>query len=110
VFQLNFMAGAADEGFGSKYSDAKIFRAAAARLDELERENAALKSEVEFLHLRRGQLVIERDKAREALNDLVSWFVRPKLSGPVWMIAAGENGADGAVDAARAALAGSGEK
>jgi hypothetical protein len=43
VFQLNFMAGAADEGFGSKYSDAKIFRAAAARLSELERENARLR-------------------------------------------------------------------
>jgi hypothetical protein len=47
VFQLNFMAGAADEGFGSKYSDAKIFRAAAARLDELERENARLRAALE---------------------------------------------------------------
>jgi hypothetical protein len=80
------------------------------KIDELERENARLKSEVEFLHLRRGQLVIERDKAREVLGDLVSWFTTPNVSGRVWIIPAGERGADDAVNAARAALAGSGEK
>jgi hypothetical protein len=31
-------------------------------------EVARLKSEIEFLHLRRGQLCIERDRAREALE------------------------------------------
>jgi hypothetical protein len=39
---------------------------AADRLEALDAENKRLKSEVEFLHSRRGQLVIERDKAREA--------------------------------------------
>jgi len=90
--------------------DTEYLRRLMANIAELERENAALKSEVEFLHLRRGQLVIERDKAREALGDLVSWFTTPQVGGQVWMIPAGERGADGAVNAARAALAGSGEK
>jgi len=44
---------------------------AADRIEELERGNAKLKDEVEFLHLRRGQLVIERDKAREALDETI---------------------------------------
>jgi hypothetical protein len=46
-------------------------RLAADRLSEMDAENKRLKSEVEFLHLRRGQLVIERDKAREALNETI---------------------------------------
>ena len=77
---------------------------AASRLSEMDAEIKRLKSEVEFLHLRRGQLVIERDKAREALADLTSWFTLPMISGKVWIIPAGERGADDAVNAARAAL------
>jgi hypothetical protein len=83
---------------------AETLRAAADRLSEMDAENKRLKSEVEFLHLRRGQLVIERDKVREALTDLVSWFTLPMISGKVWIIPAGERGADDAVNAARAAL------
>ena len=83
---------------------AQVARAAASRLSEMDAEIKRLKSEVEFLHLRRGQLVIERDKAREALADLTSWFTLPMISGKVWIIPAGERGADDAVNAARAAL------
>ena len=84
--------------------EAANLRAAASRIEEMDAENKRLKSEVEFLHLRRGQLVIERDKAREALADLTSWFTLPMISGKVWIIPAGERGADDAVNAARAAL------
>lgn len=44
---------------------------------------------------------------REALVDLVSWFTKPVQgqNGMVWVIPAGEQGADDAVSAGRAALA-----
>jgi hypothetical protein len=67
VFQLNFMAGAADEGFGSKYSDAKIFRAAAARLSELERENAALREMFALLPKAASEAMISA--AEDAASD-----------------------------------------
>jgi hypothetical protein len=89
VFQLNFMAGAADEGFGSKYSDAKIFRAAAARLDELERENAAL---------------------RGALAEIAKQVPAKDMDEDYYEAADFEDGYDRCVFQARAALAGSGEK
>jgi hypothetical protein len=40
----------------------------------------------------------------EALADLSSWFTTPQVGGQVWMIPAGERGADDAVKQARAAL------
>jgi hypothetical protein len=40
----------------------------------------------------------------EALGDLVSWFTEPVIEKRVWLIPAGERGADDAVDNARAAL------
>jgi hypothetical protein len=51
----------------------------------------------------------ENGKLKEALSDLVSWFTTPQVGGRVWIIPAGERGADDAVNNARAALAGSGE-
>jgi hypothetical protein len=92
VFQLNFMAGAADEGFGSKYSDAKIFRAAAARLDELERENARMRADGKFLVDRLTDF--ERDGDVRTDDGQRDWdgHIKPALSR------------------FRAALAGSGEK
>jgi hypothetical protein len=40
----------------------------------------------------------------EALADLSSWFTTPQVGGQVWMIPAGERGADDAVKQARLAL------
>jgi len=39
-----------------------------------------------------------------ALGDLVSWFTTPMIDGRVWLIPAGERGANDAVDNARKAL------
>jgi len=57
--------------FVRTFPTSPLAKAAADRLSEMDAENKRLKSEVEFLHLRRGQLVIERDKAREALNETI---------------------------------------
>lgn len=54
-----------------------------------------------------AELVAERDALRSALDDLMSWFPE-KPSPPEWRIVAGQHGADEAVKAARAALAGAG--
>lgn len=62
---------------------AELMAASADRLSEMEAENKRL---------------------REALADLTSWFTLPMISGKVWIIPAGKNGADDAVNAARAAL------
>ena len=62
---------------------AEVLRAAASRLSEMDAKNKRL---------------------REALADLTSWFTLPMISGKVWIIPAGERGADDAVNAARAAL------
>ncbi len=44
------------------------------------------------------------EELEEALADLVSWFTTPAVDGRVWLIPAGDRGADDAVNAARAAL------
>lgn len=67
----------------------KSLRAAASRLSELQDEVVRL---------------------REALADLTSWFTDLPLVHNVWIIPAGERGADGAVNAARAALDQQGER
>lgn len=50
VTALNFMAGAAEEGFGEKYSDAKVFRSSAALISaqaaEIQRLRACLAEEL----------------------------------------------------------------
>ena len=47
----------------------------------------------------------EKERLRDALGDIVSWFSGgPSRYGP-WIIEAGEYGADDSVEAARAALA-----
>lgn len=48
-------------------------------------------------------LQAERDRLREALDDLVSW-IPEKPSKPQWQFEAGEYGADDAIAAAREAL------
>lgn len=51
------------------------------------------------------RLLDEIERLRTALADLVSWFDSGPISQGVWLIRAGEQGADDAVEAARAALA-----
>ena len=72
-----------DQARNLRANRAEVLRTAASRLSEMEGENKRL---------------------REALADLTSWFTLPMISGKVWIIPAGKNGADDAVNAARAAL------
>jgi len=51
------------------------------------------------------RLAAENAKLREALADLMTWFP-DKPSAPEWRLPGGKYGADDAVEAARAALAG----
>jgi hypothetical protein len=69
--------------WGLQRSPAGPLHAAAPRIEALEAKNG---------------------KLREALSDLVSWFTTPNVSGRVWIIPAGEHGADGAVTQARDTL------
>lgn len=96
-----------------------FIKAQAARIGELERELADTRDivgdcarnlrsaydSVKSVRARATAAEAERDRLREALTDLVSWFDGgPSSYGP-WIIRAGDRGADDAVIAARAALA-----
>jgi chromosome segregation ATPase len=68
------------------------------------KEIEALKADMERLHDSLNAAEEERDRLREALFDLASWFDGgPTTHGP-WIIKSGEFGADDAVNSARAAL------
>jgi hypothetical protein len=50
------------------------------------------------------EMAAENERLRGALADLASWFTSPMIGDRVWIIPAGELGADAAVESARQAL------